>query len=81
KSKLSSYDECYHIVDNEDIRIVLTNHNSLSSNTVQNVSSIVRNMFSSRLSNLGLLATFGDKAFEITKDTINLPWTKDKMRT
>ncbi|KAF6176939.1 hypothetical protein GIB67_027739 [Kingdonia uniflora] len=76
KSELSSYDECYHIVDNGDVRIVLTNYHSFSSDTVQYVSSMARNMFSSQLSDLGLLATFGNDAFEIMKEAITLVWDK-----
>ncbi|KAF6170338.1 hypothetical protein GIB67_043028 [Kingdonia uniflora] len=44
KSKLSSYDERYHIVDNGDVRIALTNDNSLSSDMMQYASSMARNM-------------------------------------
>ncbi|KAF6139745.1 hypothetical protein GIB67_039667 [Kingdonia uniflora] len=76
KSELSSYDKCYYIVDNGDVRISLTNDNSLSSDMVQYVSSMARNMFSSQLSDLSLLATFDDDVFEITKEAIALAWDK-----
>ncbi|KAF6149916.1 hypothetical protein GIB67_008637 [Kingdonia uniflora] len=76
KSELSSNDECYHIVDNGDIQIPSTNDNSLSSDMVQNVFSLARNMLSSQLSDLGLLATFGDHVFAIMKDATTLAWDK-----
>ncbi|KAF6143908.1 hypothetical protein GIB67_001702, partial [Kingdonia uniflora] len=79
KSKLSSYDEYYHIVDNGDVLIALTNDNSLSSDTMQYVSSMARNMFSSQLSDLSLLAAFGDDGFTIMKDTTILAWDKRQV--
>ncbi|KAF6154685.1 hypothetical protein GIB67_000569, partial [Kingdonia uniflora] len=76
KSELSGYDKYYHIVDNEDVRIALTNDNLLSLDMIQYASSIAINMFSSQLSDLGLLATFGDDVFAIIKNVNILAWDK-----
>ncbi|KAF6142374.1 hypothetical protein GIB67_023399 [Kingdonia uniflora] len=76
--ELSSIISTHHSLSYKqvEVRLGCSNGNYMGSDMVQNVSSMARNMFSSQLSDLGLLATFDDDVFVIMKDAIILAWDK-----